>query len=152
MGKKPREMNALLKVMRNSILLCLLISHQYCFAQTEYNKALLVNKTWKLQSMTHTDGKPYLYKDELPNEVVEFDKDSVYVRRRGNDKLEGKWYFDEQEYLIIQLTKWNGKQAPSGDHKFLSKIKELDSDHLILNNLDREGNDIICTYKSILGN
>ena len=143
-------MNSFLTVMRKIILICFILFHQYSFAQTEYNKALLLNKTWKLQSMTLVNGEPV--RIEVPNDLIQFKNDSIWENRRGNDTMEGKWYFDGPEYLIIQETKVNGNQVPSNSHKSYLKIKELDSDQLILIYLEREGNHTICTYKSISGN
>lgn len=142
-------MNSLLKLMRNIIVIFFIIIHHYCSAQTIYNTDLLL-KTWKLQSMTRVDGKPYL--KELPNELIRFKKDSIWERKRGSDKSEGIWYFDAQGLIVIQCIKINGNPNQSREHKFLSKIKELDSDQLILIYLEREGNDVICIYSSYSGN
>ncbi len=76
-----------------------IITHSYCHAQNQHYKDPLL-KTWNLESMTFLDGKPYLSKEDLQGELITFKKDSIWERRRGGDKLEGIWYFNN-ELLVI---------------------------------------------------
>jgi hypothetical protein len=131
----------------------MMIFHQNCDAQTRFDKSLLI-QTWKLQNMTTTNGKQYFKKEELPNELIQFNNDSLYVRKRGTDKLEGKWYFDKQGYLVIEYNKFTGNQNQIQmiGLKDFWIIKQLDNDELILIYQEREGNNIIHIYNSVIGN
>lgn len=130
-----------------------IIIHSYCPAQTQsiYNKDLLL-KTWKLESMTFKDGNPYFSKKDLPNELITFKKDSIWERKRGDDKLEAIWYFNDEGMLVIKDTKFNGIQTQTSKRKSFWKIKALDSNHLTLIYLEREGDNIIYSYTSYSGN
>ncbi|MCE9539412.1 MAG: hypothetical protein K8R85_09360 [Bacteroidetes bacterium] len=112
----------------------------------------------KMTSMTHKLAKSiililfiiiHFYCDTVkPYELIEFKKDSIWERKRGSDKLEGIWYFDNNELLVIEGTKFNGNLTQSSARKSYWKIKELESGLLILIFLEREGNNVIYTYKS----
>ena len=111
-----------------------IIMHSYCYAQNQYNKELL-RQTWKLEGMVNSDNSPVsVPKKELW--LIEFTKDSIYEEKRGLYKLEGIWYFDAQGLLVTRCTKINGNKNQSSEHKYLWKLKELNSDQLILINLD----------------
>ena len=146
-----------------SIIFLLLINH-YSSAQTRWNKETLINK-WKLTSIvllqgwphsimdTLQNGKPHYKMDTLQNEVITFKSDSICERLIDKDKLEGLWYIDAQGFLIIKFTKVNEKQYDlNRSVTTFWKIKELNSQHLVLIFLEREGNDAIHTYNSYLEN
>jgi hypothetical protein len=143
-------MNSLQNYLRNVAVVFFIIIQFYCPAQTGNNNNQLLT-TWKLQNMTFSDGKPYLKIEELPNELITFKSDSVWERNRGKDKLEGIWYIDGQGILVIKGMKFNGNQTDLTGRKSFWKIKELNSNHLILIYLEREGNNIIYTYNSYFG-
>jgi hypothetical protein len=144
-------MKKLSNFLRNFTLISFFIIHLYSPAQTMYNKDQLL-KSWKLQSMTHTDGKPYVRIEDLPNEVITFKSDSIWEKKRGNNKLKGKWYYIGPDMLVFTNKQFNMIQHDSSDIKSYCKIKELTIDHLVLIYLEREGNNIICTYYSYPGN
>lgn len=143
-------MSRLSKLLRNVILVFFIIFQYYCSAQTEYKKDQLLT-TWKLQSMTYSDGIPYVKIEELPNELITFKCDSIWERNRGKDKLEGIWYHYGPDMLIIQSTRHNGIQIDLRGGKSYWKIKELTSSILVLIYQEREGNDITYTYSSYIG-
>jgi len=144
-------MKSLKKTIRNFGVMFFLLIQFYSPAQTGYKKDLLL-ATWKLQSMTFSDGKPYLKTEDLPDEIIMFKTDSVWERNRGMDKLEGLWYLDGQGILVIQSLKFNGVQNDLSGRKSFWKIKELNSDQLVLIYLEREGNNIVYTYNSSFRN
>lgn len=119
----------------------------YSLAQTTYNRELLL-KTWKLESMIHEDV--YVGGDIMPtNEVrfIKFNKDSTYEEKAFDDLMNGTWYFNDQGQLVTQCTRINGIKYQSSEHKNFHKIKELNSDRLILIFLGWEYR-IIYTYSS----